>query len=168
MTPSEIKSLAFPEKTAYFRRLLTDGDIENEVDILNVFRVVNSYNVFDETFFSQEASYINDVTEFIDIKTELEEEINEFITELITWYLSIIASSDIPLTLAQDNTKRTIPATFYGIFILGSVPMLSSLMNKIDLGKIDMTNLYKVQDGFTLLSRLFGNQAIVGAFLEKL
>ena len=168
MTPKEIKALPLDKKTEVFRKLLTDGESANDVDILNVFCLVNSYNVFDEDFFKQESCYFNEISEFIDVKSALQGELNDFIQELVTWYLSIIASCEIPLTIEQDDSKVTIPSTFYGIFLLGSAPLMASLMGKIDLGKIDMTNLYKVKEGFSVLSRLFGNHALVGAFLEKL
>lgn len=168
MQPSEIKALPISEKTEYLRAMLMNLDNEDEIDILNAYRLVNSYNTFDESFFEQEASYISDIAEFIDIKTELEKEIDDLMVTITTWYLSILASSEIPLTMEQDDSKKTVPSMLYGLFILSSVPMLASIMNKIDLSKIDMTKLHSVKEGFSLMSRLFGNQALVGAFLEKL
>ena len=173
MTPQEIRELSLDEKIEVFRKLLKDGyegdgNACNEVDTLNVFRLVNSYNVFDGAFFQDPNSYICDISEFVDIKTALATELHEFILELVKWYLSILTSCDIPLTIEQDDSKATIPAIFYGLFLLGSAPLLSSLMGKVDMARIDMTNLYKVKEGFSVLSRLFGNHAMVGAFLEKL
>lgn len=168
MTPKEIKALPLDKKIEVFRKLLTDGTASDPVDILNVYRLVNSYNVFDDDFFQQESSYFTDISDFIDVKSALAAELNDFILELVTWYLSIITSCDIPLTIEQDDSKVSIPATFYGIFLLGSAPLMSSLMGKVDLSRINMTNLYKVKEGFSVLSRILGNHALVGAFLEKL
>ncbi len=173
MTPQEIKALPLDKKTEVFRKLLTNGYLAEgndctEVDILNVYRLVNSYNVFDSDFFKQENCYFNEISEFIDVKSALQTELHEFILELVKWYLSILTSCDIPLTIEQDDSKVAIPTMFYGIFLLGTAPLMSSLMGKVDMSRIDMTNLYKVKEGFSVLSRILGNHALVGAFLEKL
>lgn len=167
-TPEEIRALPIEGKIEVFRGILTDVCGGSEVRILNLYRLVNSYNVFDDTFFQDPNSYLCDISEFVDVKNALAPELEAFMLELSKWYLSILTSCDIPLTIEQDDSKRTIPAAFYGIFLLGSAPLMSSIMGKVDLGKIDMTSLYKVKEGFSVLSRLFGNHAMVGAFLEKL
>ena len=50
MTSQEIKSLELNEKIEYFRNIFSNLNNENEFDILNIFRLVNSYNTFDDDF----------------------------------------------------------------------------------------------------------------------
>ena len=64
MTSQEIKSLELNEKIEYFRNIFSNLNNENEFDILNIFRLVNSYNTFDDDFFDHEGSYITDIAEF--------------------------------------------------------------------------------------------------------
>ena len=104
MTSQEIKSLELNEKIEYFRNIFSNLNNENEFDILNIFRLVNSYNTFDDDFFDHEGSYITDIAEFIDIKMALEEEINNFSVELIKWYFSLLYSCDIK----TDNSVSSI------------------------------------------------------------
>ena len=78
MDTGEIKKLTVDEKIEYFRNIIKDLNTKNEVDILNVFRLINTYNTFDDDFFNHKDSYISDISEFIDIKMALNEELKDF------------------------------------------------------------------------------------------
>ena len=167
MMANEIKSMNVTDKIEYFRNILKTMDTQNETDILNVFRLINTYNTFDDDFFEHKDSYISDISEFIDIKMSLEEELKEFSLQLVTWYLSILASCDIKTDDGED-VKDDIPLLIYGIFASATLPMMSSLMNSVDLTAIDMSKLHKVRGAFTILSRLFNSHAFVASYLNIL
>lgn len=167
MTSNEIKNLSLEEKIGYFRSLLTNLDNSNEADILNVFRLVNSYNIFDEDFFSHRDSYISDISEFIDIKMALEKEIQEFSLILVKWYLSVLASCDVKAD-DEEETKVAIPMFIYGFFASATIPVMSALMNSVDRSAIDLTDLYRVRGAFTLLSRMFQSHSFVASCFEIL
>ena len=167
MMANEIKSMNVTDKIEYFRNLLKTMDTQNETDILNVFRLINTYNTFDDDFFEHKDSYISDISEFIDIKMSLEEELKEFSLQLVIWYLSILASCDIK-TDDSDDVKVDIPLLIYGIFASATLPMMSSLMNSVDMTAIDMSKLHKVRGAFTILSRLFNSHAFVASYLNIL
>lgn len=167
MMANEIKSMNVTDKIEYFRNILKTMDTQNETDILNVFRLINTYNTFDDDFFEHKDSYISDISEFIDIKMSLEEELKEFSLQLVTWYLSILASCDIK-TDDSDDVKVDIPLLIYGIFASATLPMMSSLMNSVDITAIDMSKLHKVCGAFTILSRLFNSHAFVASYLNIL
>lgn len=167
MMANEIKSMNVTDKIEYFRNILKTMDTQNETDILNVFRLINTYNTFDDDFFEHKDSYISDISEFIDIKMSLEEELKEFSLQLVTWYLSILASCDIK-TNDSDDVKVDIPLLIYGIFASATLPMMSSLMNSVDMTAIDMSKLHKVRGAFTILSRLFNSHAFVASYLNIL
>lgn len=167
MMANEIKSMNVTDKIEYFRNILKTMDTQNETDILNVFRLINTYNTFDDDFFEHKDSYISDISEFIDIKMSLEEELKEFSLQLVIWYLSILASCDIK-TDDSDDVKVDIPLLIYGIFASATLPMMSSLMNSVDITAIDMSKLHKVRGAFTILSRLFNSHAFVASYLNIL
>lgn len=167
MMANEIKSMNVTDKIEYFRNILKTMDTQNETDILNVFRLINTYNTFDDDFFEHKDSYISDISEFIDIKMSLEEELKEFSLQLVIWYLSILASCDIK-TDDSDDVKVDIPLLIYGIFASATLPMMSSLMNSVDMTAIDMSKLHKVRGAFTILSRLFNSHAFVASYLNIL
>lgn len=168
MDTDEIKKLTVDEKIEYFRNILKDLNTKNEVDILNIFRLINTYNIFDDDFFSNKDSYISDISEFIDIKIALSEELKDFSLELIKWYLSILTSCDIKIDNNDDNEKVEIPTLVQGIFTTATVSMMSSLMNSVDMTTIDMGNLYKVRGAFVILSRLFQSHSFVASYLNIL
>lgn len=170
MAEALIRELPYEEKVVYFKKILTDFDNTNPLDAMNAYRIINSYNTFDENFFDDERSYIKDITEFIDIKVDLEAEISNLCHELLIWYLSIIASCEIPLTVeeAGDDSKEKIPALIYALLASSSLPLMASLFKKADKSKIDLNNLHDVKNGFMMVNRMFSQHAIVGQFLEAL
>ncbi len=168
MDTDEIKKLTVDEKIEYFRNILKDLNTKNEVDILNVFRLINTYNTFDDDFFDHKDSYISDISEFIDIKMALNDELKEFSLVLVKWYLSILASCDIKVVDDNDEEKVEIPTLIQGIFTAATVSMMSSLMNSVDMTTIDMGNLYKVRGAFVILSRLFQSHSFVASYLNIL
>lgn len=168
MDTDEIKKLTVDEKIEYFRNILKDLNTKNEVDILNVFRLINTYNTFDDDFFDHKDSYISDISEFIDIKMALNDELKEFSLVLVKWYLSILASCDIKVVDDNDEEKVEMPTLIQGIFTAATVSMMSSLMNSVDMTTIDMGNLYKVRGAFVILSRLFQSHSFVASYLNIL
>lgn len=168
MDTDEIKKLTVDEKIEYFRNILKDLNTKNEVDILNVFRLINTYNTFDDDFFDHKDSYISDISEFIDIKMALNDELKEFSLVLVKWYLSILTSCDIKVVDDNDEEKVEMPTLIQGIFTAATVSMMSSLMNSVDMTTIDMGNLYKVRGAFVILSRLFQSHSFVASYLNIL
>lgn len=168
MDTDEIKKLTVDEKIEYFRNIIKDLNTKNEVDILNVFRLINTYNTFDDDFFNHKDSYISDISEFIDIKMALNEELKDFSLVLVKWYLSILASCDIKVVDDNDEEKVEMPTLIQGIFTAATVSMMSSLMNSVDMTTIDMGNLYKVRGAFIILSRLFQSHSFVASYLNIL
>lgn len=163
-----IRNFSIDGKINVFRKLLTsENEDASEIEVLNVFRMINSYNTFDDDFFTNEMSYISDIAEFIDLKTALAKEIAQFIQEMVTWYLSILTSCEIPLTVEQDDAKKPLPKFMFALFQLCTLPLMSSLMKKANL-ELAVTNLVSVKNGFNIASTLFVNQNLVGAFLNRL
>lgn len=165
MTTAEIRNLELVKKAEYFREILKNLDNGNAIDILNIYRLINSYNTFDDDFFNDPNSYITDISEFIDIKMTLEDEIGEFCLELVKWYLSMLASCDIKSASDEDTVE--IPFTIYGFFASATIPVMSSIMNSVDMTKIDMGELYRVKGAFQLMANLFRTQAFVSAYIKK-
>lgn len=166
MTTAEIRNLETEKKIEYFRNILKDYNNSNAIDILNIYRLINSYNTFDDDFFNNPNSYICDISEFIDIKMSLEDEIDEFCLELVKWYLSMLASCDVKVETDQDEMVE-IPFMIYGFFTSASIPVMSSIMNAVDMTQIDMGNLYKVKGAFQLMANLFRTQAFVSTYIRK-
>ena len=168
MDTGEIKKLTVDEKIEYFRNIIKKLNTKNEVDVLNVFRLINTYNTFDDDFFNHKDSYISDISEFIDIKMALNEELKDFSLVLVKWYLSILASCDIKVVDDNDEEKVEMPTLIQGIFTAATVSRMSSLMNSVDMTTIDMGNLYKVRGAFVILSRLFQSHSFVASYLNIL
>lgn len=167
MTAIEIKKLPVKEKIDYFKKIFNNLNTDNEVDILNIYRMVNSYNTFDDNFFEDEKSYINDVSEFIDVKMGLIDEINDFSFTVIKYFLAIIKSCDINECDAQENAVE-IPSLVFGFLANSTVPVIATMMNATDLEDLNINELPKVKGGFYIFSKLFQAHTFVTSFLDDL
>lgn len=166
MEKVNVRELPFEDKVEYYQGILADYDNTNEVDILNIFRLVNSYNIFDDKFFDGKESYVTSISEFIDLKMELADEIQTFSAEVVKWYLSLLASCDVREEESDNNSE--LPATIAGFMVNASIPVMSALMTSSDLSDIDLNNLYQVKGAFLLIHQLFKMHKFTVQFLTDL
>jgi len=165
---NEIKNFSFEKKLNYFKNLLNNKDCSEPTDILNIFRLINAHNVFDDNFFEHEQSYINDIAEYIDLRQELKDEIQEFYTHLVFWYLSLIASCDLPLSPIDEKDLKELPSLYFGIFSLGTISLFANIMNKVNNMSIQMNELFKVKNAFTVFGELVSKHAMSAFFLKNI
>ena len=164
-----IKEQTTDKKVEHFKNLLNGTITEpDSADILNVYRLVNTYNIFDEDFFENENSYINDISEYIDIKMELVDELKSFSQELAKWYLGIVYSCDIKLSEEDESEMKEMPLLIYGVFSLSSLSMIASILNSCGLDTIKVNELPKVKGAFMMLSKLFNSHSFVASYIDKL
>lgn len=167
MESKEIKEMTLEDKTEYYRSLLKNLDNGNECDLFNLYVMIDTYNVFDDSFFNNEKCYLKDISEFIDIKLALRDELEAFNETLITWYLSALASCDAKRDMEESEFEE-MPLTIKGIFSCATISVLSSIMNKIDLSMIDLTMLHNVKGAFTLVAKLFNNHSFIADCMDKI
>lgn len=167
MESKEIKEMALKDKIEYYRSILKNLDNNNECDLFNLYIMIDSYNVFDENFFNNEKCYLKDISEFIDIKLTLREELESFCETLITWYFSVLASCDIKRDM-EDTQFEEMPLTIKGILSCTTIPVLSSIMNKTDLSTIDLTMLHSVRGAFVLAAKLFNVHSFMVDCMDKI
>ncbi len=153
------------EKIEHFRSLLTNLDNDNENDILNVYALISTYNSFDDSFFASKNIYLDDISEFIDVKLALKDELEAFNTTLITWYLGSLKSCDMRIA---DDSYVEMPLLIKGVLTCTSLVELSSIMSKADMSPIDLNTLPKVKGAFILTAKLFQNHAFVAECMDKI
>lgn len=165
MTALEIKSLSIENKIEYFRKLFSDLDNENELDIINVFRIINTYNTFDDNFFEDTSVYISDISELIDIKIALESEIKNLSTELTKWYFGALMSCDIR---TSDNSENEVmmPALIRGLLSNITIPAMSAIIKNSNIEQIKLTELPVVKDSFSIISKLMQCHSFVASCFD--
>lgn len=162
------KNISVEEKIEYFRSLLANLDNDNENDILNLYALVNTYNTFDDAFFANENIYLADISEFIDVKLALKDELEAFNETLITWYLGALKSCDAKLVSDGSEDFVEMPLMVKGILSCTSLMVLASIMNKTDLNTINLNKLPKVKGAFILVAKLFQNHAFISDCMDKI
>jgi len=60
--------------------------------LLNLLNILKNYNTFSDSFFNNDDVYINNIEQFLDLKTALHDEIQSLANVIATFYLSIIKS----------------------------------------------------------------------------
>ena len=135
----EIKELTTENKIKCFKFFLENNVITNKSVIGNIFMLINGINSFEDDLAGDNRIFFNGLEEYVDIKTELREEISAFKIKLLEYYLGIIKG----LTVKLPELKVHITNTYYNIFQLANPIFISKLMvthlKYVDNAKIQPT-----------------------------
>lgn len=146
-----IKELSFNIKKQLFKTLLKNYEITNPIIVLNLIMFIRSYNDFADEFFALENIYVNDITEFLDIKLELKDEFDCFITELAKWYYSIFKCIHKVEFNFLENTQK-MPKIFEKIITSSDFVTISGIISKSC--QFSFSDLYLVENAMIYIMSL--------------
>ena len=140
------------------------GEIRNVSLINNVFLLIKTYNTFSEDFFLSDDVFINDIEQFLDVKLDLQKDIEILIHDVIEVFLSICKSSN-KLEYSVLDQYFDIPH-FYGILLGGmDIITLFGLISTLD-GKVEFT-FKNYKNAFQLVDNMLGQYAIANSMMNK-
>ena len=67
-------------------------DLSDSLLILNLINLVKSYNSLDDSFFNNDEIYVKDIEDLVDLKIEIQPELQDFINKLSIYFLSMLKS----------------------------------------------------------------------------
>lgn len=146
-----IKKHDFNIKKQFFKLCLTNNNITNPDILLNIIMFIRSYNDFSDDFFNLDNIYVNDITEFLDIKLELKTEFDAFITQFAKWYYSIFKCVHKVEFNFLENTQK-IPLVFEKIILSCDFITISGIISKTN--NINFSDLYLVENALMYISIL--------------
>lgn len=159
----EIKKLPTEDKIKCFKYFLSSDCISNVSVISNLYLLINGISSIDEESLEDARVFFNSLEEYVDIKLELREELNEFNTHLLEYYLGIVEGIDVNL----DELKSHIPNTYFNIFSLVTVNLISKLMLKY-FNKINPDNVKPAFNASKLYNQINNPDSLVLGFLQGL
>lgn len=112
-------------KISIIRKSLNNFNLVDKICILNIFNLVKSWNSFSDSYFKNKYIFSDSIEEFIEIKLACKNELNNFKTNLVKYFISSIKSYVIQL----NSTKLIeLPNIYLIILKLLSISDIAKLM----------------------------------------
>ena len=147
-----IKELPIEDKIKCFKFFLENEVITNKSVISNIFMLINGINSFEDDLSEDNRIFFNGLEEYVDIKTELREEISAFKIKMLEYYLGIVKG----LTVKLPELKVHITNTYYNVFQLANPIFISKLM-VTHLKYVDTTKIKPVFNAESIYDRINGH-----------
>lgn len=154
----DLKNLSKDVKLELFKVLLKRETTINTKVILNIYNLIKTYNSFEDAFFAHPDIYFNTLEEYLDIRTDLMDELKEFSRRLIIYYLSCLKSLHVTEADTAYNNLKPIPAVYQRILLVIDFFTLSKIMNKVE--NINTSDLIYVQNSTKYIDCLSTKQVI--------
>lgn len=87
-----LKDLNTEKLADVFRLAMKTEDLSDSLLILNLINLVKSYNSLDDSFFNNDEIYVKDIEDLVDLKIEIQPELQDFINKLSIYFLSMLKS----------------------------------------------------------------------------
>lgn len=157
------KSLSVDLKVKVFETLLNSEEIVNSVLIINIYTLINpntntsTMDVFqDNNIIIGQPNSSDGITEFLDIKVQLKESLQEFYNNISKYFISCITSIHYNQgDVAYDNLM-IMPIKYQQLFALLNLKDLSKLSRKAT--NIETKDLYKIYNAQSIMDNLVYNQ----------
>ena len=159
----EIKELPTEDKIKCFRYFLGTDVITNVSVISNLFLLINGITDIEDNALDDERVFFSSLEEYIDVKLEINNEIDVFNTRLLEYYLGVIKGLSVNL----DELKTHIPNTFFNLMPLVTINLISKLTIKY-LDRIENKNVKPVFNAMELYSEINNQDTLFLGFVQSL
>ena len=111
-----LKGINVEALTEAFRFSMTREDLSDPVMLLNLIDFVKTYNTLDDSFFTNEDIYFSELSEMLDVRLEIQEDIEAFVQKLAIYFISLFKSCNKFLYTAHDY-HITLPNLYRNFFL---------------------------------------------------
>lgn len=118
----DLKDLSIYKLKESFKLALSYKDLVDPIMILNIINLIKTYNTLNDSFIENEDIYIKDLTDFIDIKLELRDDLLRFNKELAMYFYSLLKSNN-KLNI-EDNSDYAVIENIY-LLIFKSIDFMT-------------------------------------------
>ena len=160
LTDVYAKDLSYDDKVRFIKFCFSCDGISN-VSIISNLVIIAQGRLIDEELYEDKNIFFNDDIEYLDICTDLREEVLEFDKKLVTYFLGCLKSMS---NLIPDGAQH-IPNLYYNALSSYSLQPVSSAMQKVS---IDYDALPYVYNGDVIVKRVFSKRAFVDEFVSQL
>lgn len=157
------KALDFKTRLEILKYAITNLDLIDSSLILNIFNLVKGYNTFDDSFFESEEIMINNLEEFLDIKSGLKTELDELTKEIARYYISILKTAGVT-DFPANNLPKVMPFLYQRIFYISDFISLSNIIRKFT----EVTDLIYVENAESYLNALANRYVFANILMQDL
>lgn len=156
----DVKGLEYDDKKRFIKFCLECEAISNACIVSNLVTVAQG-RLIDEELYEREDIFFVDDIEYLDLCTDLRDEILEFNTKIVTYFLAALKSMS---SLIGDGAVH-IPNEFFVALSSYSLNAISSAMQKVS---IDYDNLPAVLNGDVVVEKVCSSKTFANEFMEEL
>ena len=156
----DVKGLEYEDKKRFIKFCLGYEALNNACIISNLVTVAQGRLIDEELYERPDIFFVDDI-EYLDLCTDLREEILEFNTKLVTYFLAALKSMS---SLIGDGAVH-IPNEFFVALSSYSLNAISSAMQKVS---IDYDNLPTVLNGEVVVEKVCSSKTFASEFMEEL
>lgn len=156
----DVKGLEYDDKKRFIKFCLKCEAISNACIVSNLVTVAQG-RLIDEELYEREDIFFVDDIEYLDLCTDLRDEILEFNTKIVTYFLAALKSMS---SLIGDGAVH-IPNEFFVALSSYSLNAISSAMQKVS---IDYDNLPAVLNGDVVVEKVCSSKTFANEFMEEL
>lgn len=101
-------------------------DLVDPLMILNITNFIKIYNTLNSSFFENQDVYISELSDLLDLRLDLQEELEDFVQQLSIYFISLFKSYN-KLTYAPNDIHKPLPKVFKAIFLTSNFLTLSGI-----------------------------------------
>ena len=122
----DLKGLDVPNLEKIIKVALKKEDLADPLMILNIMNLIKIYNTLNSTFFENKDVYVFEISNLLDIRLDLQEELEDFIKQLSIYYISLFKSYNKVMYTPLDIHKP-LPKLFKTIFLTSNTATLAGI-----------------------------------------
>ena len=107
---------------------LTLEDLSDPLMILNIFNLIKIYNTLDQSFFENADIYVNSIEDLLDLRLELQEDLDTFIKQFSIYFISLFKSYN-KLTYTPLDKHKPLPKLYKALFMSSDFLTLSGIFS---------------------------------------
>lgn len=124
----DLKGLDIHFLEEIIRIALQREDLADPLMTLNIFNLIKIYNTLNPQFFENENIYILDTSGLLDLRLDLQEELEAFVKQLSIYFLSLFKSYN-KTTYIPTDTHQKLPRIYKTIFLTSDLLTLSGIFS---------------------------------------
>jgi len=132
-TKISTKNLSSEQLTAMYKFWMRKGNLErlrNSTVILNIILLLKTYNTFDKDFFEHPLIFISSIDKYLDVKLDLQKEIQEINCRIGVYFMSLVKSlSKTEYTMLDSYVEM--PYFFKSVFVSMDLVTISGIISTI-------------------------------------
>ena len=155
-----VNEMSYDDKVRFIK-LCLDCDCLSNVSIISNLVVLAQGRLIDEELYEKDDVFFEDDIEFLDICTDLREEIKAFNTKLVSYFLGAFKSMS---NLIGDGAVH-VPNLYYNALSTYSLRAMSSAMQKVS---VNYDELPIVLNGEAIVEKVCVKKSAVSEFIDEL